>query len=280
MKAVNGFLHPSATTRQSVAVPAEVTMKYGVRPVLLTSRPRLGDDRMFVLPIQGNQVLEIEHSELSQIAYAKDIPTLFHTFNLSYIVGAVFHHCKQLAEAYSEICRTFVSLPFPEEMDSDLVNLAHQPEPYYEFEGLITAARRAYDTTRYLIWHAFGPKKGSLPSSFEKTLRLCTCLPISLDERLHLSWSRFGNKVKKYRDCIQHYVPIGGLLPSARMVRLEGGVWSTSLIIPDNPEARSHTEFKYKSRLDALTYGWEVTNEVIEIAQAIVQAVPEQEGSQ
>lgn len=274
------WFYKSSPTKQSVANRAEVSKKYGVRPILLSIRIPPGDERkiLWLFPTEGNKVLELEQTDLQQMAIDKDIPPIFQ-FNLNYIVGTVVYHCKRLAEIYSDICRTFIQGPTYALHKIDRAIFSGQFEAYYEFEALITAATRAYDTTRHVLWRAFGGR-GSVPSSFKKTLRLCDGIPIALDEQLHLSWARFGTKVKEYRDCIQHYVPIGGLVPAARMVKLQGDIWSTTLWIPDNPEARSHKEFKYDSELDALIYGWELTNEILEIVQAIVQTVPEQDSSQ
>jgi hypothetical protein len=117
--------------------------------------------------------------------------------------------------------------------------------------------------------------RGSVPSSFPKTLKACNNLPDSLASRLDKSWSTFGKKVTEYRDCLQHYCPIGRELPYAHMQRLQGGVWSTSIWIPDNPEARSQREYRYDSRIDALTYGWQITNEILDVARSIIKEIPE-----
>jgi hypothetical protein len=203
----------SVRGKQLGAIPGEVVQKYGVRPILVS-------------PSKGKQILDLEHSELIQIALAKDdVPMVFHSYNLSYILGAICHHCKRLADTYSEICRTFARFPFPKELgDHNRITFGEKAEPYYEFDALITAALRSYNTTRYIVWHAFRPAKDSVPTSFQKTLRLCKGLPKTLLDRLNLSWSRFGSRVKEYRDCIQHYNPIIHWSPYARMERLEGGV--------------------------------------------------------
>ena len=270
----------SVRGEKSGTVPAAVTSKYGVRPVLVTERLPSGSELTFLLATKGKQILEREYHELISIADAKDdIPVLFFTFNLSYVAGAVCYHCKRLAETYSEICHAFAHLPFSGEHESDRATFGYQPEPYYEFDALITAAFRLYDTARYIIWRAFGPPKSPVPRSLEKTLPLCKGLPTILSDRLSLSWSQFGKKVKDYRDCIQHYVPVNRWVPYAEMVRLENGVWSTSILIPDNPRVRSQKQFRDESHLDALTYGWELTNEVLEVTRAIVNEVPDKESS-
>jgi hypothetical protein len=63
------------------------------------------------------------------------------------------------------------------------------------------------------------------------------------------------------------------------MRQLQGGVWSTTVFIPDNPETKSHQQFKYDSKLDALTYGRELASEILEVTKAIVIKVPDKNSS-
>ena len=52
-------------------------------------------------------------------------------------------------------------------------------------------------------------------------------------------------------------------------------VWSCCALIPDNPEARSLHKFTYNMDRDALTYGWELCDEVVQVAHAILTSLPE-----
>jgi hypothetical protein len=98
-----------------------------------------------------------------------------------------------------------------------------------------------------------------------------------LAEQIQLNWSQFGKKITDYRDCIQHYVPIDFGSGSSFMTRLQGGVWSVSFLIPDNPEARSQRQFKFEKQIDLLTYGWNVTIGMLDIASGIMNAVRNRE---
>jgi hypothetical protein len=250
----------------------ELFERYSVRPILLASRHESGDEFTMLLPAKEKRILDVELSQLIQVAITSDIPSLHH-FNLTYIIGAVIYHCKRLAEVYSEICRNFASFPIPEENKSDRQILGNQPEPYYELDALITAAIRSYDTARYIIWYFFGLSKGDTPASFSKTLKSCEDLPTKLKDRLEYSWTQFGEGAKEYRDCIHHYAPMARAIPYSIMERLENGAWATSTWIPDNPKIRSQKKFTYDLQIDALTYGWELTDEIVEVTRAIVDAV-------
>ena len=256
---------------QSGLDPIEVITKNRIRPIIVTEYIA-GNAQTHLLTTEAKR-FGFEHFHLDPNIF-KDIRLFRHMLNLNYVVGAVCYHCEHLAKTYSEICYTF-PLKFRSLLDkSDYNTLQDQPEPYYELEALITTAIRSFNTMRYIIWNVFGPPNGeqSVPSNFEKTLPLCK-LPLELEKRLNHSLSIFVIKAKDYRDCAQHYVQICHELPHAHMKKIENLIWSTSIYIPDNPEARSQTQFKYNSKIDALTYGWELTNEIYEVSREIVAAV-------
>lgn len=245
----------------------------GLRPVVITEEIVKGTRIDFLVPkhVQA-RLLDIEVSELLQ--FRLDEPEDLHQiFNLNYITGAVVYHCKRLAYAYSDICTRHAEFPRHAGMQADKVLYGSQQEPYYEFDALVTAARRAYDTTRFMLWKYFGPGKGSVPASFRKCLPLCSRLPETLKHRLSKSWECYGEPLTNYRDCIQHYVPIDFGNSSAFMERLKNDVWGVSIRIPDNPEAKSKRNLSYKRKLDALNYGWEITTEVVSIAQEILKEI-------
>jgi hypothetical protein len=63
------------------------------------------------------------------------------------------------------------------------------------------------------------------------------------------------------------------------MERLDQGPWSARVLIPDNPSARSVEKFLYAKNRDALTYGWEVSNEILEVAMVLLDAIAAHESS-
>jgi hypothetical protein len=76
-----------------------------------------------------------------------------------------------------------------------------------------------------------------------------------------------------YRDCIIYNAPIDFGLGTGSMQKLDGGVWSVLMRIPDNPEVKSRAAFTFAKGLDALTYGWELTNEIVRVATAIMKVI-------
>ena len=71
---------------------------------------------------------------------------------------------------------------------------------------------------------------------------------------------------------------MGTSLPAARMQKLNGGIWSAMLLIPDNPEAKSGPDFKYANEIDALTYGWKITDETFAVMQELLRQVSKKNG--
>ena len=175
---------------------------------------------------------------------------------------------------YSDICNSEVTLDVNWPSECSAFTFQDQSEPYYEFDALITVARRTYDALRYILWPVFGPGGGHTPSNFPKTLDSCCGLPENLQDVMSNSWSTHGVKLTAYRDCIQHYVPVSFGIDTALVERVAGDTWSVLLRIPDNPETKSQRNFVFALRLDALTYGWELANELISIAAELVAAIP------
>lgn len=268
----SGWLSTCNCAEPVTCEPSQIFEGYRLRPIVLTVKSTPSISHRFLAPASKGRLLEIEWSELTQIAPFQNASFLTLNLDLSYTIGAVIYHCHRLAQAYVNVCQEFSRWPARHDPSSPCV-FANQPEPYYEFEALINTARRFYTTLRRPVWAAFGDHC-SVPSSFEKTVARCTKLPSALRERLDQSWTVFGEKLKEYRDCIEHYIHLGGLMPYAFMERLDNGLWTAWLRIPDNPQARSAESFRYDCDLDALTYGWTVTDEVVKLSHALIKQLP------
>jgi hypothetical protein len=183
--------------------------------------------------------------------------------NIDYLLGAIIFHCEELADLYSDICMRAVAMNKIVDLAGKDWSLANEYKPYYEFEALIT---------RYMLWNLFGPGKGTVPSSFSRTFPLCENLPADLKNRLETSWENIGKPLKEYRDCIQHYVPLGNSYPNAVITKVDD-LLITSLLMPDNPEARTHTGFTYNTKTDLLRYSWDLVNEVCNVSVALANAL-------
>jgi len=268
----------SGSRSEKIDHPALITARYGVQPVVVTQR--FGKDKTIDMLLRKTTPASfgLEVTDVRQ-RVPMTSPAFFKGLNLTYLLQAVQYHCTQLALLYSRNCERYSEFPFAESNDHNIVLFQGEPESYFEFDALVTAVRRAYDSCRYLLWQYFGPGCGHTPSSFHKTLPLCRDLPKHLAERMETSWSTYGEEITEYRDCIQHYVPLDFGNSSIHMEKLDNGAWSARVLIPDNPSAKARGKFLYATKRDALTYGWVVSNEILEVAKAMVDAITDQENS-
>ena len=126
---------------------------------------------------------------------------------------------------------------------------------------------------RYILWRRFGNAEHPTPRSLEVLLKNRYEIPEQLYRQLKTSWETHGTLLTHYRNCIHHYVPIDYALASASMRRCSLGIWTTTIPIPDNPETRSKKKFTYDLNRDALTYAWELSNEILDVVLVTADAV-------
>lgn len=246
-------------------ISQEVWELYQVRPILLLGDPTESD---LLLSLDGTRFL---FADLR--CRSADFEKSFQfCLNVEYTVGATIYHCKNLARIYSRISGTAADRNSDFNLNSDMLHLSGESDAYFEFDAVITSARRTYESLRHVLWSQFGPR-GHTPSNFEKTLAACRNLPAPLRDTLVHSWSTHGTKLKEYRDCIQHYAPVTFGYETAVTRPLKNGLWSVQIRIPDNPSSKSKPQFRFLLGLDALTYAWEVTNELVYIVNAIGNSI-------
>ncbi len=265
--------HPQKDKKINIS-PLEIIQTIKLRIVLLQHKINPVDNLYSLLPytknFEQNEILDFKYSDfITGNPINSNIALMYHCHNLGYTVGSTMYHCKQLAKIYSDICNQFTR-HFIYDLNNNKSLFGHQPEAYYEFDALISAARRSYDISRFLLGNLFSTKKKNIPRNFLKTLSVCDKIPDKLYKRLNKSWSIFGEKLKLYRDCIHHYSSIDFSLSSAFMKKLNDKIWSVSILIPDNPEVRSKKKLEFKKNIDALTYGWKITTEIVEVMHAIL----------
>lgn len=230
-----------------------------------------GAARPLLLRTDGRTYYGIKVSGLMQRPL--DAAAFFPLQNLTYLLEGANYHCIRLAGLYSAIAAEYYRIQQIPGMgvSSGTGIFGNQTEPYHEFEALISVARRTYDTMRFLLWNRFG--KGTVPRSLEALLSAESKLPEGLRDRLQTSWDRYGLHLTAYRDCIQHYVPVDFRMASAFMRRHDSGAWTTTMRIPDNPEARSQRRFTFAKELDALNFGWRIADEVLGVVTFVVESI-------
>jgi hypothetical protein len=269
-------VHEGGLTAHSVPESREIHARHQLRPILAIEARPTGDLDLLLSGV--GTVLNILVSTLYSPPIT-DGRLLLKTFALAYDVGAALHHCVNLAKTYESIVNSYQrirAIPGFATSDSEFATFGYQQEPYYELDALLSAGRRAYDKIGHYVWHAFEGAGGGMPDNMaELVARLRSCPP-PLAERLRNSWLAVGVRLKDYRDCTQHFasVDIGLGSGTVMMKRLADPVWKAWARIPDNPEVRSRKKFTYALGLDALTYSWEVANEVVRWQQRSSQRLP------
>lgn len=131
-----------------------------------------------LLPNTQSRMLDIEiqlHELLPQLATdGKQSEFL----SVVYTAANGVYHCKRMAESYATIVSRFAARPL---VDSERVIFSDNPEPFFEFDALISAAMRTLDALRRPLWRLYG-NPGSVPSSFKKTVDACKRIPDSLKQ--------------------------------------------------------------------------------------------------
>ncbi|HVU46225.1 MAG TPA: hypothetical protein VHD85_08865, partial [Terracidiphilus sp.] len=176
-----------------------------------------------------------------------------------YVLSANIYHCLALTNWYTKNCNAYANSHQKMGMEGDR-SVTPSRDPFFEFEALVTAIVRGFDTLRYALWKKWGGR-GTTPSSYEKVLGGLQKCPEPIFKRLCLSATESYTQAKKYRHCIQHYVDMGSG-SWAMFERTPSRAWSVIVRVPDNPEARSSNKWQFSQNLDALSMGWELCTEL------------------
>lgn len=253
-------------------LPGLVATMSPLRLVLVTDRRADGSDLTLLLRPTTGDYFGTCASDLTNRPLAPEM--VYPVHHLAYLLAAVSYHCQQLAEVYVDISTDYSRMTqlTGQRNRTDRSLFGGQAKPYFEFDALLSAARRSYDSLRYILWPKYG-RRGSMPRSIESLLAAQTGIPQGLHNRLAESWHKTGVLLTEYRDCIHHYVPVDFAFAAASMERSPLQLWTMMIRIPDNPDARSKARFTFATGRDALTYGWEVGEEILSVGLEVVDAV-------
>jgi hypothetical protein len=255
------WFYANSEDPMSVSDPGTVMTSLGVRPVLAEG---LNEDARvsFVLPAVRGKLLEIYRSEL-------DLP-----MPLKYLMGSMLHHCSTLARFYAQACTGLVKQrPITiagdgtRSWEKEKRIVTRLEEPLYGFETLITKIIIGYESIRHPIWKKYKSGKGT-PRNFVDTVKSCT-FPPAIGKRIQLSTENCYLPAKKFRNCIQRHVDIGSSSWCAFEKKFQL-LWLLMARLPDNPEEKSASGFKFDRELDALTVAWEYVSEFFALTDIIL----------
>jgi hypothetical protein len=236
----------------SVPDPDAVPTSLGVRPIL--AEGPYGDERVsFILPAIKGRLLEIYRDDL-------DLPK-----PLTFLMGAMLHHCSALARLYAAQCAGFVGQRAggtvgganPAWGNGDRVNVKMEA-PFFIFEALLTKIIVGFEYARYPIWRKY-ESVGGTPHTFADTVEKCT-FSSAMEKRIRFSTENCYLPAKKIRHCIHRCLDIGASswclfekkFPSLCIFKVH---------LPDNPEEKSTSAFRFDQELDALSVAWEYVSE-------------------
>ncbi len=234
-------------------------------PILMGIMPVIGEEHFLLAPDKGGPILDILLQELRKGSFKLGDKTQL-GLSLSYISEATLYHARQLALSCTSLAHTGAENS-PHESEDFILSGA--VEPYFEFEALVTAAVRSFETSRYLFWNLYGTNN-SAPSNFDKTIEKCT-----FPKEIEISISELSDvykRAKEYRDCVQHNAHFGARLPFGRIQLYKNIAWSILVLLPDNPHDKSYKKFSFDTNKDALTYGWFLANRVIDLLKLAIDA--------
>jgi hypothetical protein len=237
------WVNESATSPLVIDSPTVACQRFGLRPIVVSGP--IGNVRVsLVLPTNHGRILDIYRSELAQA-----LPR-----SLGFVMGAMLYHCKALARLYSDICRDHLAFTKIPNAPSGEKVVTRPEAPFFEFEALLAAVARGYEYLIIPLWKHYGCS-GDPPRNFTQAVQRGTSFPTLVGDRLRHTHDQFYVRAKDYRDCIQHNVDMGSS-SWAMFEQLEGLVWSVIVRVPDNPEMKSRSRFRFENNLDALTVSW------------------------
>jgi hypothetical protein len=187
--------------------------------------------------------------------------------DVRYCLRSALYHLNRITDMYVDKCRLF------EELQSDSVRgNTSDDRIYFEVDGFLGDARRVYESIRKVLWKHYPTAGKSRWRGIRETMNdQANVIPTHFAELLEQSWTRFGEKLTAYRDCISHYVPLTDNAP-CWMSRFDHR-WGATVPLPTNPEAKSRGAFDNAQEgngMDALGYCHEVAVHMVELCEELM----------
>lgn len=190
------------------------------------------------------------------VGHAHKVADYYEESDARYALRSCAYHLERIATYYSEhtqFAEQQERMRKARGQDPALMIATDDQRVYFEIDAFLGSARRFYEQLRKVLWK-HGGQSANRPQSFPKVLKAVR-LPPDYIETLDESWSEYGQKLKGYRDSVFHYDPLNEGHTNVRM-RPVGNRWGLILRLPENPEAKSRSSFRFEDGPDALSYGY------------------------
>ena len=256
---------------RTFGTPQEIQALVGSPPVVV--EPKLIANSPLLVNPRTGRFFGVEVTELSQGMLRP--ATIYQVRRLIYGLEAMIYHCTILATLYPRICARMAALSrIPGGTQDPLVLFQGNEEPYFEFDALVTTARRLYDAPSAALWNRFNSRPTDAPHRLEPMLARIDNMPQQVRERITTSWERHGKRARDYRDSIVHWADTEHGFGSVDLFRHEAlGTWGALARIPDNPEVKSRVKFTFAQRIDALDCALDLTAELTSFARIVIEAI-------
>ena len=183
----------------------------------------------------------------------------FEEHDLKYSVLASLYHLNQLINLYVLCIQRFST-------SNGMHGNTNDPRVFYEIDAFLGAARRVYVfIEKEISKHYFQKRRGSSVQNVIGKLR--NVLPLFATE-LQESWDTFGNKLKRYRDCVAHNDPLNEGSTTCWMNRY-GNQWGMTIKLPDNPDEEERSNFDFNSGPEALSYCHSVACHLVGLCESL-----------
>lgn len=129
---------------------------------------------------------------------------------------------------------------------------------YFNLDGFFEAMRSAHDASLSCLGSANLLKNppnslNAFRKNQERQSSHTEAARSAVRELLLDFWQSTAQSVKDYRDCLAHYISLSGpTWQHAANAKWNQGSWNLTVLLPDNPEARTYDALSFESRLDAL----------------------------
>jgi hypothetical protein len=264
------------TTMDYTTVVQTMRQRFSAELVMIQTKPRglpsmmNGASPLALMSRSGDRLSPSYFNDIS--------PKLSNALLFSEVQFQLFgtlHFCEALAMRYANWCAGMCGFVHP---FGDQISFTGQPSFYYDFEALITKARRTLDKLAHAVWSFYlaGGLGAQRPDNYSETVshkKLIKAAPESLITKMSAYWASTGEAIKGYRDQVHHFATLNRF-PDVLMTAIDQHHCSLQVFIPDRPE-QSTAKLTYTEQRDALTYAWHVSDSLVTfIGEVMCELVP------
>lgn len=240
------------------------TLAPGLKLIATTKLPIYSSFNLTIVDDEGRSLNE-SAVRLVEIDHAHFHADYYDEYDLRYCVLSALYHVARLIDLYVWNVEHFEK-NFPQE--TTVRGNIHGPNVYYEIDAFLSSGRRIYETISNVLWKHYHRGEPGRWSGMNKAIKSLDKVPLQFASELRESWNRYGSKLKDYRDCVMHHVPLHETSETCWLNR-HGKNWGMTVKLPANPQAKSRKQLDYNSGPDALTYCHEVAVHLVKLCTSL-----------